>query len=105
MANGQEDPFADVRRKIEEILGYPAGAFNPASNFLRDMERINRALGEGFKTFQDVIGPEQLKDRIEALHLDQAVSRVPKALQDIMNLPRKMWDLKPPPTNGFNRRY
>ena len=98
MANGQEDPFADVRRKIEEILGYPAGAFNPASNFLRDMERINRVLGEGFKTFQDVIGPEQLKDRVEAL-------RLPQALQDIMNLPRKMWDLKPPPTNGFNRRY
>ena len=105
MANGQEDPFAETRRKIEEVLGYPAGAFNPASNFLRDMERINRALGEGFKTFQDVIGPEQLKDRIEALHPDTPVLRLRQSMEDVMSLPRKMWDLKPPPPNGFFRRY
>ena len=82
---------------MEKLLGYPAGAFDPASNILRDMERINRALGEGFKMFQDVIGPQELLDRIEALHPDQAPLRLPQALRDIMDLPRMVWKLRPPP--------
>lgn len=100
-----EDPFAEMRREMEELLGYPAGAFNPASNFLRDMERINRALGEGFTMFQEVIDPQTLLDRIEALHPDQAPLPLRKAFEDIMNLPRTMWELRPPPPDGFLRRY
>jgi len=97
MPNQREDPFAEMRRKIEQLLGYPHGAYDPASNFLRDMERINRALGEGFKMFQDVIGPQALLDRIEALHPDQAPLRLPQALRDIMNLPKQ------PPDRFFRR--
>ena len=105
MANQKEDPFAEIRRQMEDLFGYPHGAFDPASNFLSDMERINRALGEGFKMLQDVFTPQDLLDRIEALHPDQAPLPIRKALEDIMNLPRKMWELRPPPPDGFLRRY
>ena len=64
MAN--DDPWADMRRQMEKLFGYPLGAFDPASNFLRDMERINRALGEGFVMLQDVMSPQQLLRRIES---------------------------------------
>lgn len=77
----------------------------PFSIVRRDMERINRALGEGFKLFQEVMTPQDILDRIEALHPDQAPLRLPQALRDLMNLPRKMWERKPPPPDGFFRRY
>jgi len=66
MPNGQTDPWADMRRQIEKLLGYPSGAFDPASNFLRDMERINGALGKGFVMLQDVMNPQQLLRKIES---------------------------------------
>lgn len=100
-----EDPFAEIRREMERLFRYPAGAFDPSSPMLRDMERLNRALGEGFKMFQDVIDPQTLLDRIEALHPDQAPLGLRKVAEDIMNLPRKLWELRPPPPDGFFRRY
>jgi len=66
MPNGQTDPWADMRRQVEKLFGYPSGAFDPASNFLRDMERINRALGGGFVMLQDVMNPQQLLRKIES---------------------------------------
>lgn len=91
-----ETPFEEARRELERLFGYPPGAFDPASDLLRDVERINRVLGEGFTLLQDVIGPPQLRERIEALHPDQAILRIQKAAQDIMALPRKMWEIPPP---------
>jgi len=97
MAN--DDSAAELRRKLENLLGYPRGAFDPGSNFLRDKERINKALGAGFLLFQDIISPPALRARLEAFHPDQAVLR--KALGDILNLPRKMFEFRLPP-NGRN---
>ena len=74
MPNGQTDPWADMRRQIEKLLGYPSGAFDPASNFLRDMERINRALGKSFVMLQDVMSPQQLLRKVES-GLDSVVPR------------------------------
>lgn len=91
-----EDPIEEARRRLERLFGYPNGAFDPASSFLRDMDRVNKVLGEGFETLQTVFNPQQLLDRIEALHLDQAPLGIRKAAEDIMNLPRKIWDLRPP---------
>ncbi len=105
MANELEDPFAEIRRRIEKLLGYPRGAFDPGSNFLRDMERINRALGGTFMRFQDLIDPRTLLDRIKALHPDEASFPGRQAIEDIFNLPRQMWELRPPPPDGFFRRY
>jgi len=79
MANNSVDPFADMRRRMEELFGYPPGAFamdraleemgqhipDPASNVLRDVERINRALGRGFVQLQEILGPQALLDRFE----------------------------------------
>ena len=42
----------------------PAQPFNPLSPFLRDAQRINSALGEGFGLLQGVLGPQQLLDNI-----------------------------------------
>lgn len=93
-----EDTEAEARREMERILGYPAGAFDPASNFLRDVDRINRALGEGFVLMEQVLGPQKLLDRIEAA-LDFPAAR------EVLDLPRKMWELRPPwPDKGW-RRY
>lgn len=100
-----EGSLEETRRKLERLLGYPPGAFDPASSFLRDMERVNKALGEGFEILQAVINPQQLLDRIEALHPDQAPLRLRKAAEDILNLPRKIWEIKPPGSDGFMRRY
>ena len=36
----------------------------PLSPFLRDAQRINSALGEGFDLLQGVLGPQQLLDNI-----------------------------------------
>ena len=74
MANQKVDPFAEIRRQMEDLFGYPPGAFDPASNFLRDMERINRALGKGFVMLQDVMNPQQLLRKIES-GLDSVVPR------------------------------
>jgi len=64
MPNGQTDPWAEMRREIERLLGYPRGVFDPTSNFLRDMERINKVLGEGFVVLQ--MNPQQLLNKIKA---------------------------------------
>ncbi|MBA7610519.1 hypothetical protein ES703_17728 [subsurface metagenome] len=93
-----EDTRAEVRREMERILGYPAGAFDPASNFFRDVDRINRALGEGFVLLEQVLGPQQILDRIEA-GLDFPAAR------EVLELPRKMWELRPPPPDGLFGRY
>jgi len=74
MANRQTGSWADMRRQVEQLFGYPSGAFDPASNFLRDMERINRALGKGFVMLQDVMNPQQLLRKIES-GLDSVVPR------------------------------
>lgn len=101
--NGQ-DSIEDARRKMEKLLGYPAGAFDPARHFFEDVDRVNKALGEGFKLIQEVVSPEALKDRLEALHPDQASIALQKAADDIFDLPRKMWDIKPPNVDGLFKR-
>ena len=98
MANELEDPFAEIRRRLEKLLGAD-------SNILRDMERINRALGEPFIRYQELIDPQTLLDRIEAFHPDEASFPGRQAIEAIFNLPRKMWELRPPPPDGFFRRY
>jgi len=55
-------------------LGYLRGAFDPTSNFLRDMERINKVLGEGFVVLQDFMNPQQLLNKVK-VGLD---SRLPR---------------------------
>ncbi|GAJ07301.1 unnamed protein product [marine sediment metagenome] len=64
MAEKPNDSWAEMRREIERLLGYPRGAFDPTSNFLRDMERINKVLGEGFVVLQ--MNPQQLLNKIKA---------------------------------------
>lgn len=100
-----EDPMEKARRDLERMFGYPAGSFDPASMFFKDVERLNRALGEGFRLFQEVIGPQALVDRIEALHPDQASLRLQQAARDIMNLPRRMGEIRPPDSDHYRRRY
>lgn len=56
--------FNNLRRELERLFGYPPGAFDPVSPFLRDAERIKARLGEGFVLLQDVLGPQQLLDRM-----------------------------------------
>lgn len=92
----EETPLDKVRREMESLLGYPLGAFDPARNFFSDAERINRALGEGFKLMQEVIGPLQLMERLEALHPDEAILRIRKSAEDIFELPRKIGEIPPP---------
>lgn len=77
------DPFAELRRRLEQMFGYPPGAFDPTSPFLRDAERINRALGRGFVDLQMVLGPEQLRGRIEAT-LESPAAR------EVLDLPRRL---------------
>lgn len=103
MANGEIDPREEIRRRLERLLGYPSGALDPYSNVLRDMERINRALGEGFTLLQNVFGPQELLDRIEAFHPDGAILRLQKAAQDVLRLPREMWKLPPEETDKYKR--
>ncbi len=93
--NGQ-DSIEDARRQLEKIFGYPKGAFDPKANFFSDVERVNKALGEGFQLMQQVIDPLTLRDRIEALHPDQAPLGLQQAAKDIFNLPRKIWEIRPP---------
>ena len=65
MAEKPNDSWAEMRREIEQLLGYPRGAFDPTSNFLRDMERINKVLAEGFVVLQDFMNPQQLLNKIK----------------------------------------
>ena len=74
MAEKPNDHWAEMRREIEQLLGYPRGAFDPTSNFLRDMERINKVLGEGFVVMQDFMNPQQLLNKIKA-GLDSSLPR------------------------------
>jgi len=46
--------------RIEEA----APSYDPFSNARRDMERINRALGQGFKLLQNVMSPQQLLNKL-----------------------------------------
>ena len=87
--NGEE-PDTFLRREMKRLLG----PFDPGSTVFRDVERINRALGEGFVLIEQVLGPQNLLDRIEALHPDQAPLRLRKVAEGIMNLPRQMWELR-----------
>ena len=66
MAEKPNDSWAEMRREIEQLLGYPPRAFDPTSNFLRDMERINKVLREGFVVLQDFMNPQQLLNKIKA---------------------------------------
>lgn len=58
-----EDPFAGMRRKLENLFGWPLGSFDPPGNLLKDLERVNKALGT---TFTPGLGPEELRRRIQA---------------------------------------
>lgn len=64
MANGQTDPWADMRRQVEKLLGYPSGAFDPAANFLRDMERIDRTARQSFRLVRESFDPDKFLSRI-----------------------------------------
>jgi hypothetical protein len=97
--------FEKVRRDLERLFGYPAGSFNPANMFFQDAERVSRALGEGFRLMQDIIGPQELIDRIEALHPDQASIRLQQAARDVMNLSRRIGEIRLPPSDHYGRRY
>ena len=93
-----ENPFEELSRELERLLGYPPGAFDPLSPFLRDAERINRALGGGLVLLQEVFGSQQLLGRIEAA-LEFPGGR------EVLELPRKMWGLRPPWPDKEWRRY
>ena len=56
-------PWADVRRRLENLFGWPPGSFDPEGAILRDLDRINKALGT---TFVPGLGPEELRRRIQA---------------------------------------
>lgn len=84
--------FEELRRELERLFGYPPGAFDPLSPFLRDVGRINHALGEGFTLMQNVLGPQQLLDRIEAA-LEFPAPR------EVLELPRRMGILPSPHLN------
>jgi hypothetical protein len=88
--NGEESEF---RRSLERLWGFPPGAFNPGSIFLRDVERINRSLGQGFVLLQQAIAPEQLIDRIEA-----ALEAPVRAIE---NIPREHLTNIQPHTDGY----
>ncbi len=57
-------PLSELQKlpvsKIEEA----PSSYDPFSNARRDMERINRALGQGFKLLQDVMSPQQLLNKL-----------------------------------------
>jgi len=93
-----EENLERLRREMERLFGYPRGAFDPFSPFVRDAERLNRALGEGFVLMQQVLGPRQLFDRIEAA-LEFPAGR------EVLELPRKMWPIRPPWPDKEWRRY
>lgn len=85
----------DARRELERLFGYPSGAFDPAGDFFKDVERINRALGEGFKLLQDTMSPENLRDMIETFHMDSPVG-------DIRYIGQKITGVILPDTNGYH---
>lgn len=93
------DQWAEMRREIEKLFRYPRGAFDPSSTFLRDAERLNKTLGEGFTWLENVIGPRQLLDRIEAgLEYPVRLAR---------DIPRQLLgEVKPPSLDSlWRRRY
>ncbi len=75
--------WENLRREMEKLLGYPKGAFDPASPFLRDMERLNQVLGQGVRMMQEVFSPEAMRARIEAMHPDQTIFRSLQASQPL----------------------
>lgn len=79
--NGQE-PWAEMRRQMEKLFGYPKGAFDPASNILRDMERVNKALEEGFAQFR----PQALEARLKALHPDMPIQKVNEVVGKVVKI-------------------
>jgi hypothetical protein len=63
--------FEELQREMEQLLGYPRGAFDPSGIFFKDVERVNRALGGGFKLFQELLPPALLSKRVRKLHPDE----------------------------------
>ncbi|MBA7671314.1 hypothetical protein ES703_79470 [subsurface metagenome] len=98
---GKRSQFQELPvSRIEEV---PVGRY-VTSNFLRDMERINKVIGEGFVSLQDVIDPQALLDRITALHPDEAPFNVKEVIDEIFKLSRKLWEFRPPPPDSLFRR-
>jgi hypothetical protein len=58
--------FEDIQRQLEDLFGYPKGAFDPRTKFFEDQARINKALGHVTLLLQDIMSPQQIKDKIEA---------------------------------------
>lgn len=103
--DGANNEIEKARRELERLLGMVPGSSNPAKKFFEDAERVNRALGDGFKLMQDLFPFQDLKDRIEALHYDMAahvpnlatlISRQALAPKPRVNLP---------PSDHYGRRY
>lgn len=101
MAFNEESDIERARRELERLFGYPPGAFDPASDFFKDIQRINRALGEGVELLQDIMSRRTLHERIEALHPDQPISRARRAIEHVMNLPRELPEIHLPPLDGL----
>ncbi len=91
--NGQGS-IEDARRYLEKLFGYPKGAFDPGSKILRDIERVNKALGEGFALLH--IAPAALQKRIASIHPDKVISEARK-------LPDEFLKIFQPPTDGYRR--
>lgn len=81
--------FSELQHKMEQIFGYPAGAFNPSGMFFKDKARIDKALGQATHLFQDVITPQDLAARLRR-DVDRAM---PTNLQMTV---RRMNPLNPP---------
>lgn len=78
--------------RIEEA---PA-AHHPASNIQRDVERLNRALGEGVVRMQDILNPLDILDRVMA-----SFEELGKA--DVFQLPHMLRGRWPPSGDHYRR--
>jgi len=66
MAEEKFPDFALMRRRLEEMLGYPPGRFDPVENIRQDMERIDRTARESLRFVRDSFDPEKFLARMSA---------------------------------------
>jgi hypothetical protein len=65
-----ENPLDDARDEIDRTRRELERMFGLGEKFNDDVDRINRAIGEGFHVFERIFPFRDLQNRIEALHYD-----------------------------------